>query len=71
MRTQQQHQDQTPTHPQWTLQRYGRFWAVYDRGMLVVVTVYKKGALEVMKRLAPHLSLQPGKEDTSDGRSHL
>ena len=25
-----------------TLQKYGRFWAVYDQGTLVVVTVYRK-----------------------------
>ena len=39
-----------------TLRKYGRFWAVYEQHTLVVVTVYKKGALEVMKRLAPHQS---------------
>jgi hypothetical protein len=69
MKTQQQHQDQTPEHPQWTLQRYGRFWAVYDQGTLVVVTVYKKGALEVIQRLAPPRSTQP-REETSDGGPH-
>jgi len=26
-----------------TLQKYGRFWAVYEQHVLVVVTVYKKG----------------------------
>jgi hypothetical protein len=57
-----------PTHG-LSLRKYGRFWAVYDQGMLVVVTVYKKGALEVMQRLAPHLSLQTG-EETSDGGPH-
>jgi hypothetical protein len=32
--------------------KYGRYWAVYDRaGVLVCVTVYKKGALEVVRRL--------------------
>ena len=30
---------------------YSRFWAVYDQGELVCVTVYKKGALEVVRRL--------------------
>lgn len=30
----------------------GRYWAVYDEeGTLVCVTVYKKGALEVLRRL--------------------
>lgn len=30
---------------------YGRFWAVYDAGVLVCVCVYKRGAAEVMRRL--------------------
>ena len=31
---------------------YGRHWAVYDdTGVLVCVCVYKKGALEVVRRL--------------------
>jgi hypothetical protein len=31
---------------------YGRYWAVYDdAGVLVCVCVYKKGALEVVRRL--------------------
>ena len=37
-----------------TIQRYGRtrFWAVYDGdGTLVCVTVYKRGAIEVVRRL--------------------
>lgn len=37
-----------------TVVRYGRtrFWAVYDAdGVLVCVTVYKRGALEVVRRL--------------------
>lgn len=34
------------------LARYGRWWAVYDAdGVLVCVAVYKKGALEVLRRL--------------------
>jgi hypothetical protein len=52
-----------------TLQKYGRFWAVYDQGTLVVVTVYRKGALEVMKRLAPHQSPTTS-EERPDGRTH-
>ena len=33
--------------------RYGRFWAVYDRmNALICVCVYKKGAEEVLRRLA-------------------
>lgn len=35
-----------------SIKKYGRFWAVYDaEGDLVCVTVYKRGALEVVKRL--------------------
>jgi len=37
-----------------TITRYGntRFWALYDEdGTLICVTVYKKGAEEVMRRL--------------------
>ncbi len=36
------------------IERYkgGRFWAVYDAdGQLICVTVYRKGALEVVRRL--------------------
>jgi hypothetical protein len=34
------------------LTRYGRFWAVYDQAdVLVCVCVYRKGALEVIRRL--------------------
>ena len=52
-----------------TLRKYGRFWAVYDQDTLVVVTVYRKGALEVMKRLVPHQS-QHTAEEILDGRTH-
>jgi len=35
-----------------SIQRYGRFWAVFDdAGLLVCVTVYLKGAREVVRRL--------------------
>jgi hypothetical protein len=35
------------------MERYGktRHWAVYDGAALVVVTVYRKGAEEVLRRL--------------------
>jgi hypothetical protein len=52
-----------------TLQKYGRFWDVYDQGTLVVVTVYRKGALEVMKRLAPQPS-PTTREEIPNGRAH-
>ena len=35
-----------------TITRYGRYWAVYDpAGALVCITLYKKGAAEVVRRL--------------------
>ena len=34
-----------------SLQKYGRFWAVYEGEELICITVYKKGAMEVMRRL--------------------
>ena len=35
------------------LEKYGRFWAVYDeQNTLICVTVYKKGAQEVIRRLS-------------------
>jgi len=33
--------------------KYGRYWAVFDpAGVLVCLCVYKKGALEVARRLS-------------------
>jgi hypothetical protein len=35
-----------------SIRRYGHFWAAYDdAGQLVCVTVYKKGAAEVVRRI--------------------
>lgn len=56
MNTQQQ-QDQSTTTPQQTGYRIGRYkghryWAVVDpAGALVCLTVYKRGADEVVRRL--------------------
>ena len=36
---------------QMTMKKFGRFWAVYDGEQLVCLTVYKKGAAEVIRRL--------------------
>ena len=38
------------------IERYGktRYWAVYDGVTLVCVCLYKKGALEVLRRLSNH-----------------
>jgi hypothetical protein len=36
-----------------SIARYGRYWAVYAAdGALICVTVYKRGALEVARRLS-------------------
>ena len=33
-------------------EKYGRYWAVYDElDVLICITVYKKGAVEVIRRL--------------------
>ena len=37
------------------IRKYGRFWGLYDTDdTLICVTVYKKGALEVVRRLQQH-----------------
>ena len=33
------------------IEHRGRYWAVYDRDALVCITVYRKGAAEVVRRL--------------------
>ena len=38
-----------------TITKRGRFWAVHDaNGQLVCLTVYKKGAREVVRRLTEY-----------------
>ena len=55
--------------------RRGRFWAVLDAlGALVVTAVYKKGAIEVVRRLLPpekrHLADEAGRKRlTTSARS--
>lgn len=45
-----------------TIQRDGRHWAVYDdRDELVCLTVYRKGAVEVTRRLS-NFTEGPGDE---------
>ena len=36
----------------YTITKWGRFWAVFDGAELVCLTVYKKGAREVVRRLS-------------------
>ena len=39
-------------NPEFTVVKWdGRYWAVFEGDELVCVTVYKKGALEVKRRL--------------------
>ena len=66
-----------------TIARYGRFWAVYDGsqsqtanreggGQLVCLTVYRKGAREVVRRLqaaAPPAEEHHSGESLSDGKT--
>ena len=35
---------------------YSRFWAIWDGQDLVAVVVYKKGAVELLRRLQAHAS---------------
>ena len=59
-----------------TIERYGRFWAVYDGnpsdskqdgvGQLVCLTVYRKGAREVVRRLKATV---PPAEEHHSGKS--
>ncbi len=39
-----------------TIEKYGRYWKVIDvEGALICMTVYKRGALEVVRRLQQSL----------------
>lgn len=59
--------DRNPQANGMRIQRYGRYWAVYEpNDTLVVVTVYKKGAHEVVRRLTALAQARPlpiGKAD--------
>ena len=49
-----------------TIRKYGeRYWAVWDGEELVAVTVYKKGATEVLRRLIQRIQQQPKTEAIS------
>jgi len=46
-----------------TIRKYGeRYWAVWDGEELVAVTVYKKGAIEVLRRLVGRIRDRPETE---------
>jgi len=48
------------------LERRGRNWAVYDGETLVCLTVYKKGAKEVVSRLAATDAHNPQPDKTKE-----
>jgi len=55
------------------IERYGntRHWAVYDAQELVVVTLYKRGAQEVQRRLAaqPRAAAEAAAQDAAQARA--
>ena len=51
------------------IQKYGRYWAVYDvDDSLIVIAVYKKGAEEVVRRLT--IPLQAVTSANREGKGH-
>lgn len=51
-----------PESAMYTIQRRGRFWEVLDpAGVLVCLTVYKRGAREVVRRLSAESALSDNK----------
>jgi hypothetical protein len=48
------------------LERRGRNWAVYDGETLVCLTVYKKGATEVVRRLTTIHTRNPQRIETKE-----
>jgi hypothetical protein len=47
-----------------SIRKYGRYWGVYDaNGALICLTVYRKGAAEIVRRLQQALeTTQQGQE---------
>jgi hypothetical protein len=53
-----------------TYSRYGRrYWAVYESGDLLCVTVYRKGALAVIERVSRKGGRRPRGGPTARGRT--
>lgn len=53
MTKQRKSQAPAAAQPGYTIRRRGKFWEVTDEaGELVCLTVYKRGAIEVVRRLA-------------------
>lgn len=56
--TESQNQETSPQHESYggvRIERRGRYWAVLQGQTLVCVTVYLKGAREVVRRLEPEV----------------
>ena len=59
-----------PEQNEFSIEKWDhRHWAVFDGSDLVCVTVYKKGAVEVKKRLEQRASEQHRIDPQSDSRS--
>ena len=51
------------------IERRGRFWAVFEKGELLCITVYRKGAEAVVARISPdRLGNPPETADHDEGR---
>lgn len=43
------------------IKKHGQYWTVYDdNSELICIAVYKKGSIEVVRRLSPNLSTYHG-----------
>ena len=49
----------------FTIEKWDRFFALYENGELLCVTVYKKGALAVLNRIQELKGLNGGENDTA------
>ena len=49
----------------FTIEKWDRFFALYENGELLCVTVYKKGALAVLNRIQELKGLNEGENDAA------
>lgn len=47
------------------IEKWDRFFALYENGELLCVTVYKKGAMSVLNRIQELKRLAGGEDDTA------
>jgi hypothetical protein len=52
------------------VRKYGRFWAVYEAEKLICLCVYKRGALEVIRRVGVPLVKPVTRFRSSQGLPH-